>query len=168
MGVEITVIDDSDHVGWLAAATREDEIYMSSVSDMVSKVIAKLRSMRPYTRVCNPARPVAAPRMSRLNILDHGSPTGFQVGRDRVGIGNFATHQPEFRRLAEYFERDGFIHLQHCRIGQNDVLLRKLAKTVNATVYAGTGDHNPVYRFNFGDYVRVTPNGRVTTGVDRP
>lgn len=168
MGVEISVVDDSDWVGWLASATREDEIYMKSVPDMVTKVINKLNSMRPYTRVCNPAQNRPAPRMSRLNILDHGSPTGFQVGSDRVTIANFATHQKEFQKLARYFDTGGFVHLQHCKIGKNEVLLKKLAKAVNADVYAGTGNHNPVYRFNFGDYVKVTPGGKVEKDVSRP
>ena len=34
-----------------------------------------------------------------------------------------------------------------------------LAKTFGVSVYAGTGSQNPVYRFNFGDYVRADPNG---------
>jgi len=168
MGVEITVVDDSDAVGWIASATREGEIYMKNVPDMVAKVISKLNSMKPYTRVCNPAKTVAAPRMDRLNILDHGSPTGFQVGGDRVTMANFATHQPEFQKLALYFAKGGFVHLQHCEIGQNEVLMKKLAKAVNAAVFAGTGDHNPLYRFNFGDYVKVTPDGKVKKDVDRP
>lgn len=31
MGQEITVIDDSDHVGYLASMVREGEVYMTNV-----------------------------------------------------------------------------------------------------------------------------------------
>ncbi|MGH6928532.1 MAG: hypothetical protein ACREEV_09470, partial [Dongiaceae bacterium] len=55
----------------------------------------------------------------------------------------------------------GFVHLQHCDIGINKELLAALAKIWDVPVYAGTGAHNPVYRFNRGDYVRADPNGWV-------
>jgi hypothetical protein len=53
MGEEITVIDDSDIVGWTASATRIGEVYMTSVGTMVSKVKQEVRIKR----------------ISRLNIL---------------------------------------------------------------------------------------------------
>lgn len=167
MGVEVTVIDDSDIVGWAAAATRTDEIYMTSVTTMVDNVIAKLHSMTPYTRTCSPASP-QAPRMSRLNILDHGNTTGFEVGSDWVTIGTITGYQAKLQELRPYFEEGGFVHLQHCEIGQNTTLLARLAAILNASVYAGTGKHNPVYRFNFGDYVKVDPDGTVHRNVSRP
>jgi hypothetical protein len=40
------------------------------------------------------------------------------------------------------FASSGFVHLQHCGIGQNRVLLIELAKTFGVPVYAGTGKHN--------------------------
>ena len=51
MGLEITVIDDSDHVGYAAAMVREGEIYTVNVASMVANVIARLRV---YSRVCTP------------------------------------------------------------------------------------------------------------------
>ena len=42
MNIEITVIDDSDAVGWFASATRLGEIYMSSVSTKVENVKKKV------------------------------------------------------------------------------------------------------------------------------
>ena len=39
---------------------------------------------------------------------------------------------------------------------------------IDASVYAGTGYHNPIYRINFGDYVPAEPNGHVTSSVARP
>lgn len=57
--IEVTVIDDSDHVGWAASATRTGELYMSSVKTMVDGIISELKS-KPGTKI------------SRLNILDHG------------------------------------------------------------------------------------------------
>ena len=41
MGIEITVIDESDHVGWLASATRIGEVYMNNVNTMVGNVKKK-------------------------------------------------------------------------------------------------------------------------------
>jgi Domain of unknown function (DUF4347) len=178
MGVEVNVVDDSDIVGWAASATRTNEVYMTSVSTMVDNVIQALQDMRPYRLACTPVpyTPVCvpgltrgpAPRMSRLNVLDHGNSSRIQFGDDRVDIGNLATFQPTLQRLRGYFDSDGFVHLQHCDAGQNETLLVRLAQIFGVSVYAGTGAHNPVYRFNWGEYVRADPDGTFNKDVARP
>jgi hypothetical protein len=60
MGLEITVIDDRDHVGWFASATRLGELYMTDVASMVSNVLTR----------------AGASNIDRLNILDHGNKGG--------------------------------------------------------------------------------------------
>jgi len=156
MGLEVTVIDDSDKVGWAAAATRTDELYMTSVRTMVDNVLAYLRRNAPYSRVCYPGMPTSA-KMSRLNILDHGNEDGGEIGNDWVTTGTFPTFQPELARLAGNFDQDGFAHLQHCEIGMNLPLVQMFADTFGVPVVAGRGYHNPIYRANYGYYVRVYP-----------
>jgi len=63
---------------------------------------------------------------------------------------------------------NGFVHLQRCNAGQNRPLLIEFAKTFNVPVDAGTGAHNPLYRFNFDDYVRAIPDGSFDPNVGRP
>ncbi len=164
MDVEITVIDDSDVVGWLASATREGEVYMDDVESMVTNIFAALRV---YTRTCNPSV-YPYNRMSRLNILDHGNSTSIQIGSDRVSVATLPTFKPTLALLAGNFSKSGFVHLQHCDAGQNRTLLLALAKTFGVPVYAGTGAHNPLYRFNTGQYVRADPNGTFHSSVGRP
>lgn len=152
MDVEITVIDDSDYVGWLAAATRTDEVYMSDVHSMVDNVMAK----------------AGTNKISRLNILDHGNKTTMQIGKHKINVNNYLMFEGVFVKLQPYFAATGFAHFQHCNIGENYALLRLFANTWKVPVFAGTGKHNPVYRFNFGDYVRCNPDGLCTKGVSRP
>lgn len=38
-GTTVTVVDDSDHVGWLASATRIGEVYMDDPNSMVENVL---------------------------------------------------------------------------------------------------------------------------------
>ena len=167
MDVEITVVDDSDHVGWLASATREGEIYMDDVDSMVTNIFTALRV---YRRTCNPSDPRddRYNRISRLNILDHGNPTSIQIGSDSLSVATLPTFKPALALLAGNFSTSGFVHLQHCKAGQNRPLLLELAKTFGVPVYAGTGNHNPLYRFNTGEYVRADPDGTFHSGVDRP
>jgi hypothetical protein len=164
MDVEITVIDDSDIVGWSASATREGEVYMDDVESMVSNI---LRALRVYARTCNP---LVSPynRMSRLNILDHGNSSTIQIGSDGVSIATLPKFKATLALLAGKFSDSGFVHLQHCDAGQNRPLLLELAKTFGVPVYAGTGAHNPVYRFNTGQYVRADPDGTFHSSVGRP
>jgi hypothetical protein len=152
MGIEITVIDDSDKVGWLASATRIGEIYMTSVTTMVDNVKKKIGNNK----------------ISRLNILDHGNKSGIQIGNDWVSNTSLPNYQGKLRELQPYFEANGIVHLQHCNVGQNRTLLLSLARIFGVSVYAGTGKHNPIYRFNFGEYVRADPDGTFASDAGRP
>jgi hypothetical protein len=171
MGVSVTIIDDSEIVGYLASATRTGELYMTSVSDMVTKILTYLASYTPppspmsltihaqsYGRVPLPPTPVpGSTKMSRLNILDHGCATGLEIGSDWISTASFAGFQPELARLAPKFDAGGFAHLQHCEAGMNLALLEMFADTFGVPVVAGRGVQNPVYRFNLGNFVRVYP-----------
>lgn len=167
MDVEITVIDDSDIVGWAASATRIGEIYMQDVASMVNHV---LQALRVYTRspTGTAAPQISYNRLSRLNVIDHGNPQGLQIGSDWISIATLPNFRPTLALLAGNFAPNGFVHLQHCNIGQNRVLLIELARTFGVPVYAGTGKHNPVYRLNFGHYVRANPDGSFDAEASRP
>ncbi len=151
--MEITVIDDREIVGWTAAATRIGEIYMTNVASMVQNVITK----------------AAGTPISRLNIVDHGNAVRFQIGSDHISLGNLATYRSQLVRLNGQFRSNGFVHLQHCAIGNNQPLLLQLSSIWGVPVYAGTGNHNSIYRFNLGEYVRCQPLPYgCTTDVRRP
>jgi hypothetical protein len=168
MDMEITVIDDSDFVGFAASSVREGEIYMQDVASMVKNIFARLRI---YRRACTPSDSNSGymyNKMSRLNILDHGNKNGLEIGTDWITVATLPQYQPTLALLAANFAAGGFVHLQHCEIGQQRPLMLSLAKTFGAPVYAGTGKHNPVYRFNTGTYVRAEPNGKFNGNAGRP
>ena len=167
MDLEITVVDDSDIVGWVASATRVGEIYMQDVDSMVNNVLGALR-VYTYSRVCTPNDRIRYNRMSRLNILDHGNARGIQIGSDWIDTTSLPNFQVTLALLSGNFAPSGFVHLQHCNIGQNRPLMLALAKTFNVSVYAGTGKHNPAYRFNTGSYVRADADGSFHADVGRP
>ena len=167
MDVEITVVDDSDIVGWAASATRTSEVYMQDVGSMVNNILRALR-VYTYSRVCTPNDRITYNRMSRLNILDHGNPDGIEIGSDWITTASLSTYRITLALLSGNFAPGGFVHLQHCNAGQNRVLLLELARTFGVPVYAGTGKHNPVYRFNTGSYVRANPDGSFDADAGRP
>jgi hypothetical protein len=136
-------------MGWVASAVREGEAYMTDVQSMVDNVIA---ATRLYLRVCTPGQ-AEYELISRLNIIDHGNPDGIYIGDDYISMQNIEEFAPNLGRLRGHFEKNGFVHLQQCDVGQNLPLLQRMANIWQARVYAGTGAHNPVYRFNTGDYV---------------
>ena len=177
MGISVTIIDDSDHVGYAASATRVGELYMTGVGDMVTKILAHLSSYTPpvsshailahamsHGRVPMPTPPAqGTTKMSRLNILDHGNSSGVEIGTDWVTTGSFPTYQPTLVRLAGKFDNGGFAHLQHCEAGMNLRLMEMFADTFGVPVVAGRGLQNPVYRLNLGNFVRVYPAGPTGT-----
>lgn len=167
MDMEFTVVDDSDIVGWMASATRVGEIYVQDVDSMVNKILQALR-VYTYSRVCTPNDRIRYNRMSRLNILDHGNASGIEIGSDWINTASLPNFRTTLAILSGNFAPSGFVHLQHCNVGQNRVLLVELARTFGVSVYAGTGKHNPVYRFNTGSYVRADPDGAFHADVGRP
>ena len=149
------MIDDSDIVGWFASLARLNELYMKDVRSMVDAVIRRCTSVKGAT-------------IRRLDILDHGNSDGIQIGTDWITMATVAPFDGLFRQLARLFASTGFVHLQHCEAGQNHALLGHFSKLFGVPVYAGTGAHNPVYRFNFGKYERCVPNGDCESDVARP
>lgn len=132
---------------------------ITSVHDMVDGALARLGVF---------ARVDDSPRISRLNIVDHGNPSSMQIGDDRMSDRNYLSFLTDLSRLRPHFSGDGFVHLQHCKIGNNQMLLCGLARIFNVPVYAGQGLENQIYRFNLGDYVRADPDGLFVIGVSRP
>lgn len=150
---EITVIgEDSGVAGFLSGATRTREIYMTDVASMVVRVIAQ----------------ADGDKITRLNIIDHGTSEGGKFGKDWVSMDSIEKFGSHLAKLQPHFDKNGIVHLQHCEMGQNEDLMRMFAIILNVAVYAGTGSHNPIYRFNFGDYVRCSPSGTVYHNVSRP
>lgn len=150
--IVINVIDVSDSTGWVCAASRIGEIHMKSVKSMVKNVKEK----------------AANQKISRLNILDHGSEEFISIGNDLITVQSLSKFSAKLGELKPLFESGGTVHLQQCKIGQNRPLLLNLAKIFGVPVYAGTGAQNSLARFNLGDYVLAKPDGSFTTGVGRP
>ena len=150
--IEVSVIDDSDLIGWIAGLTRIGEVYMTNVQTMVDNVLTEIGQRN----------------MSRLNILDHGNENRIQIGNDRITPANVGIYTPNLQRLQGHFSANGFVHLQHCDIGQNQALICALAAAFGVPVYAGTGKEKMLFRFNTGDYVRCDPNGTFDPDVGRP
>jgi hypothetical protein len=153
MGLEITVVDHSQVSGWLRSVFSFGAVDMRDVKSMVRNVIFATKLEE---------------KIDRLNIVDHGDEDGMQIGSDYVSDLNLTKFTEELRRLRSFFSDDGFVHLQHCQIGENRVLLCALARIWDVSVYAGTGYDQGVYRFNTSYYVRADPDGTFETDVDRP
>ena len=155
MGQEVTVLSNPDGFDidlFLAGVARLGELDVASVDAMVQAV----------------SNQVQGDLITRLNIVGHGSAASFSVGNDEVMVINFDQFYPSLRKLSYKFDARGFVHLQQCETGQCIPLLVKLAQAVQVPVYAGTGDENPVYHFNWGKYVYATPDGSSGSLPSRP
>jgi hypothetical protein len=103
--LEITVLSkqqDFDMSLFLAGMVRFGEIDVTSVSEMVDKVIA--------------ASIGADELITRLNILGHGSKDSMSVGDDEVMIINLTSFRPLLRRLQYRFDDRGSVFLQQCLV----------------------------------------------------
>jgi hypothetical protein len=106
--------------------------------------------------------------LRRLNLLDHGNPDGIELGADWITLTSLPIYRLLLGQLSQLFGSGGFVHLQHCEVGQNHALLCALSAIFRVPVYAGTGAHNPLYRFNLGRYERCLVDGKCESDVARP
>lgn len=104
--------------------------------------------------------------ISRLNIVDHGSTNVLMLGDDRISLSTLSSHERTLGKLFGRFADDGFVHLQHCLIGNDARLLRALAKVIGVPVVAGTGLGYPNWK-NAGSLVAAHPDGTITDSFDR-
>jgi hypothetical protein len=140
------------YTGPLAWFFRGD-VKMTNVASMVTNVITFLNGRR----------------MLRLNIMDHGNENGLEIGNDWLASSaDVARYSGVLGRLRSHFAPGAIVHMQNCHTGQNRTLICALARAFGTPVYAGTGSHNPVLGFNFGDYVRCDPSGAFNPNVGRP
>jgi hypothetical protein len=155
--MEITAIAAAnDRVTYLAGATRVGEIYFNSPCDMVNQVVSRVYATSSVLG------------LERLNILSHGNSNSVGFGNVSITMVNKHLYKDCLQRLRGLFTSEGIAHFQACRIGNNLPLLRWFAHLWNVRVYAGTGTHNPVYRFNNGEYVVCDPRGICTPNATRP
>jgi Domain of unknown function (DUF4157) len=107
--------------------------------------------------------------INRLNVIDHGNEDGVEIGDDWLAtpddVKRFAAG---FARLKGHFTGDGFVHMQNCHAGKNQALICALGAAFGVPVFAGTGFHNPLLGFNFGDYVSCGASGTWNPNAGRP
>jgi hypothetical protein len=120
-------------------------VWINDVRSMITNVLAKAEKKK----------------ITRLNIIDHGNPTGCYIGTDWITVNNFENFSPFLGKLYPAFEKDGFVHLQHCQMGQNKNLMRMFAQIFGVAVYAGTGNEHAGVPYNEGWYVRCSPGGQI-------
>lgn len=149
--VTITVIDESDTTGWLEAATRLGEHEMTDVDSLVRVVV----------------QAAGAKKIGRLNIFDHGSPQGFEIGTDWISRQTLPQYSARLRTFRGMFAPSGYVFIGACEVGQNRPLLQDLADLWGVKVVSGTGKQNNVYRMNFGTYVECQPSSGCRVSDDQ-
>ena len=143
---------------WIAGATHLGEVNFSNASDLVLKVIEKTRSESNFSGI------------TRLNVMAHGNERGTLLGTDFVTVNNFNRFERTFAALQQLFDRNGFAHIQSCKVGNAYDLLRMFARVWRVPVYAATANYHGTFRFQDprGDYVRCESDGVCHVGVARP
>jgi hypothetical protein len=132
---------------FMVGLVRIGEIDVTSVTDMVNKIIAKLSTDNA--------------KMALLEIFAHGSAQHISIGDDDA-IHAFTPkqHMPTLVRLKTHFTSQGAVVLQVCEVGQAQNVLIEMAKTLGVPVFANTGDVSPNLP-GFGDGINVVarPDG---------
>jgi hypothetical protein len=161
--VEINAVDDRQeastawykpwrYTGPLTGFFRGD-VSMTNVSTMVDAVL----------------KFAGARLIKRLNVIDHGNEEGVEIGDDWLtGAADVKRLGAPIAKVKGHFTSDGFVHMQNCHAGQNQTLICALADTFGVPVFAGTGFHNPLLGFNFGDYVSCSASGKWNPDAGRP
>ncbi|MEO1483695.1 MAG: hypothetical protein AAFU77_16420 [Myxococcota bacterium] len=153
--IDVTVVDDSDLVGFLAAAVRSGELGdIHGVRDMVDRVLVELNGRH----------------LGELEIDGHG-----WSGRQYMGDGEGDPDDPtvltrallhddairsHLARLRPFFAESGSVDLGGCVVAhgyEGVALLQELSDLWGVPVQARTGVHNPVYGFHMGEMITRQP-----------
>lgn len=137
---------------WMTGLFSIGELEVYSVNDLVNTVKVEVRKTG---------------KVRRLEICAHGGQNSISVGdEDDLSDLTPKKHMPELARLKKSFTSDGLVILWVCEAGRCQGLLSELAKTLGVSVYANTGDVNPVVPYARGQFVAARPNGSFETDVE--
>ncbi len=157
MGFTISVVGKSKEFDWTEFCTslvRIGEIEVSSVKDMVHKVLHKATEK--------------AAAVDRLDIFAHGSNTYFQIGDDVIHSFTPKMFSGEFSKLKRIFSKDGIVVLDVCDVGQCENLIKEMAVAFGVNVYACRGGVSPNLGIMWGQIVVGRSDGSFQRGVKIP
>ncbi len=135
------------YASFMTGLVRIGEVEVTSVIDMVNKVVAKLSTDRA--------------KMALLEIFAHGAPNYIRIGNnDVIHAYRPKDIMPILVQLKTYFTSQGAVVLQVCEVGQAQEVLIEMAKTLGVPVFANTGDVTPNLP-GFGEGINVVayPDG---------
>jgi|NOAtaT_7_FD_contig_21_988952_length_751_multi_7_in_0_out_0_2 hypothetical protein len=109
----------NDLVMFLDSLFTFNDIGVSSVSDMVGKVVGK----------CS-----RGDRIAELRIVGHGNALGQYIGADWVEETTLPPLESELRRLRPLFGGNGLVTLGGCRVGHSSGLMLRMSNILNVPV----------------------------------
>jgi hypothetical protein len=135
----ITVIDKSDFVGKLTGVVKFNHLSMTSVKDMVNKVIER-------------ASPYGNQSIYRLIISSHGAPGNLSLGGGPsltdgkfISSSNLSSYSTLLGRLRPFFRSDAIVLLEGCQVAKGASgmeLLGKLSQIFGVPVIGGVKNQN--------------------------
>ena len=144
--IDITAVTSDDVVDWLVSAVQGHELQVTSISDMVDKVLAEL----------GPSK-----KIKHFWIDSHGSPGTMYIGSDTLSAATLPTHTAAFSRLRGRFSATrGRVTLGGCNVAASaagTALLRDLATLLNVPVRGGSDTQRPLIPGMEGPVTRCTP-----------
>jgi hypothetical protein len=100
------------------------------------------------------------PEHGQMN--DNGN-AQFQLGEHMIAPENIGQHARQLGQRRRSLAANGFVHLMHCKVGQDPLLLFMLSSIVGLRVYAGTG--GDLRGMNLGTYTRAKRPSRMRLAV---
>ncbi|WP_420338045.1 DUF4347 domain-containing protein [Roseibium sp.] len=148
--------------GFVVGSSLCGEVEMTSVKQVIDHI---LKNLKPNQKI------------GVLRIFDHGDSVAQEFGSDDVShmdlldrAGKKSVWRQQFLRLNGRFDKDGYIHLAGCKVGQAKDLLMEISKLTGTRVFAATGMQSAA-RWNTGQYVMADAawsQKRYKFDTDRP
>jgi hypothetical protein len=135
--------NESDVVMWIDSAVTPRDVPILSVSDMVTKLVARFGTSAGR-----------GDKIGELRIVGHGNAYGQYVGADWLDNTSLRSFRSEFARLRSLFGRSGLITLGGCLVGRNGGLLVALSDITNVPVRAFTASQRPLVPGDEGNETR--------------
>ena len=135
--------DHPDVVMWIDSALTPRDVPITSVADMVFKLVGRFGT-----------KAGRSDRIGELRIVGHGNEYGQYIGSDWIDHSTIGKFLPQFSKLIGVFGQNGLITLGGCLVGRNGSLLLKLSDMTNVPVRAFTASQRPLVPGDEGNETR--------------
>ncbi len=104
-------------------------------------------------------------------LIDHGNGSkGLEIGRDVLTSKNIDQYKDLLTQMGSFFPPGSYIHFWHCKVGNNQELIKKIAEYMDRSVIVSDQFNIPAYNTRLDlipGFIKFNPDGTKDFGQSK-